>query len=102
MLKAEEWDYMDAMTLEESTNYLTDRINSGLDMVAPIQTKCLGKKPTNLWTTAGTRVSLKKSNQLYKKYKKNPATEKISEFKKYKRQLDKILRMLKSDYYITT
>ena len=44
LLKAEEWDLMDAMTLEESTNYLTDRINSGLDMVAPIQTKYLGKK----------------------------------------------------------
>ena len=38
MLKAEEWDLMDAMTQEESTNYLTDKINEGLDIVAPIQT----------------------------------------------------------------
>ena len=51
---------------------------------------------------SGNQSKLEKSNQLYKKYKKNPATEKISEFKKYKRQLDKILRMLKSDYYDIT
>ena len=71
----------------------------GLDIVAPVETKQIGKKPINLWTTAGTRVSLKKSNQLYKKYKKNPTAEKKSEYKKYKKKLDKLLRILKSDYY---
>ena len=44
-------------------------------------------------------MSLKKSNQLYKKYKKSPTAEKKSEYKKYKKKLDKLLRILKSDYY---
>ena len=80
--------------LEESTNYLTDKINEGLDIVAPVETKQIGKKPINLWTRAGTRVSLKKSKQLYKKYKKNPTTEKKSEYKKYKKKLIKLLSCL--------
>ena len=99
LLKAENWDCMEAMSLEESTNYLTNKINEGLDIVAPIETKQIGKKPINLWTPAGARVSLKKSNQLYKKYKKNPTAEKKSEYKKDKKKLDKLLRILKSDYY---
>ena len=38
LLKAENWDCMEAMLLEESTNYLTSKINEGIDIVCLLYT----------------------------------------------------------------
>ena len=64
LLAAEKWDCMEAMNLENATSYLSEKIKEALDIVAPVETKVLGKKPVNLWTTAGLKVSLKNSNNL--------------------------------------
>ena len=45
-----------------------------------------GKKTINLWTTQGTKASLKHSNQLYKNYKKSPTEENKTAYKKYKKK----------------
>ena len=60
---------MESMNLEESTNHLSDKIKEALDIVAPVETKIQGKKPINLWTTGGIKVSLKKCTKLYRVYK---------------------------------
>ena len=49
-----------AKDLENATSYLSERIKEALDIVAPVETKVMGKKPINLWTTAGLKVSFKK------------------------------------------
>ena len=75
LLAAEKWDCMEAMNLENATSYLSERIKEALDIVAPVETKVMGKKPINLWTTAGLKVSFKNSNNLYKIYRKHPTNE---------------------------
>ena len=99
LLAAEKWNCMEAMNLENATSYLSEKIKEALDIVAPVETKVLGKKPVNLWTTAGLKVSLKNSNNLYKIYKKHPTTENKSKYKQYKKKLDELIRIAKSDYY---
>ena len=77
---------METMTLNDATSHLSDKIKEALDIVAPIETKTIGKKPINLWNTAGTKVSLKQSNTLYKKYKKNPTPENNELYTTYKKK----------------
>ena len=38
LLSAENWDSMESMDLEESTNHLSDKIKEALDIVAPVET----------------------------------------------------------------
>ena len=75
LLAAEKWDCMEAMNLENATSYLSKRLKEALDIVAPVETKVIGKKTISLWTTAGFKVSLKNSNNLYKISKKHPTDE---------------------------
>ena len=63
---------MESMNLEELTSYLNEKIKEALDIVAPVETKIQGKKPINLWTTGGIKVSLKQCTKLYRVYKKSP------------------------------
>ena len=98
LLAAEDWDCMEAMTIENATAYLTERIKEALDIVAPVETRELGKKTINLWTTAGLRVSLKQSNVLYKEYRKSPTPLNKQKYKDYKRKLEELIRMVESDY----
>ena len=99
LLSAEKWDSMESMNLEESTSYLSEKIKESLDIVAPVETKIQGKRPINLWTTGGIKVSLKKCTKLYRVYKKSPNENSKKEYKVYKKLLDKLIRLVKSDYY---
>ena len=42
-----DWDKMEIMSLDEATDYLSDTITEILDIVAPVETKKMGKKPIN-------------------------------------------------------
>ena len=53
------------MNIEESTNKLEGIIKEAMDIVAPITTKILSKKPINQWLKLGLKISLKQSNNLY-------------------------------------
>ena len=46
-----------------------------------------------------TESELKNSNNLYKIYKKHPTVENKSKYKQYKKKLDELIRIAKSDYY---
>ena len=96
---AEKWDSMESMNLEESTSYLSEKIKEALDIVTPVETKIQGKRPINLWTTGGIKVSLKKCTKLYRVYKKSPSENSKKEYKVYKKLLDKLIRLVKSNYY---
>ena len=99
LLANENWDCMEAMTLDNATAYLSERIREALDIVAPVETRKMGKKPFNQWTTAGLQVSLKQSNVLYKEYRKSPTPSNRQKYKDYKRKLEELIRIAKSDYY---
>ena len=43
LLAAEKWDCMEAMNRENATSYLSVRIKEALDIVAPVETKVMGK-----------------------------------------------------------
>ena len=86
------------MNIEESTNQLEGIIKEAMDIVAPITTKILSKKTINQWLTLGLKISLKQSNNLYRKWRKNRNPESIVEYKKYKNILDKLIRISKNDH----
>ena len=74
-------------------------IKKAMDIVAPITTKILSKKPINQWLTLGLKISLKQSNNLYRKWRKNCNPESKVEYKKYKNLLHKLIRISKNDHY---
>ena len=78
------------MNIEESTKKLEGIITEAMDIVAPVTTKILSKKPINQWLTLGLKVSLKESNNLYRKWRKTKNPDKKVEYKKYKNLLDKL------------
>ena len=57
------------MDAESSANHLIEKIQEAMDIVAPVETKELKKKPINQWTTPGIKVSLKNASKLYRKYR---------------------------------
>ena len=65
-----------------------------MDIVAPIETKTLSKKPINQWLTLGLKISLKQSNKLYRKWRKSRNPDSKVEYKKYKNLLDKLISCL--------
>ena len=77
LLAAGKWDCMEAMNLENATSCLSERIKEALDIVAPVETKVIGKKPINLWTTAGLKVSLKIATT-YTRYAKSTPRMRVS------------------------
>ena len=99
LLAIENWNCMEDMNLNDSANYLTGKIKEALDIVAPVETKTIGKKPINLWVTGGIKVSMKTCNDLYKRYRKSPSDENRKKYKIYKKKLETLTRILKSDYY---
>ena len=56
---------------EAATNFLESKIIEALDLVAPIETKIVKEKLENQWTTTGIKISLKRSHNLYKTYRKS-------------------------------
>ena len=54
----------------------------------------------NQWLTPGTKNSLKQSNTLYRKWRKNGKSENKIEYRKYKKKLlDKPIRISRNDHY---
>ena len=88
-----------SINIEESTKKLESIITEAMDIVAPVTTKILSKKPINQWLTLGLKISLKESNNLYRKWRKTKNPDKKVEYKKYKNLLDKLIRISKNDHY---
>ena len=72
ILAATEWDsIINCTNIESSTKKLEDLITEAMDIVAPIESKTLGKRPINQWLTPGTLISIKHSTKLYKQWRRS-------------------------------
>ena len=69
ILTGEDWSVIHSMDAESSTNHLIGKIQEAMDIVVPVETKELKKRPINQWTTPGIKISLKRAAKLYRKYK---------------------------------
>ena len=85
------------MGLNEATNYLSNTITEILDIVAPVETKKMGKKPINKWITQGLKISLKNGNKQYKAVQNGRMPK--GDYVKYKKILRSALRASKQLYY---
>ena len=93
---------MSITNINEATKYPSDKIKEALDIVAPIETKTVGIKKVNQWTTPGLLVSLKHSHKLYVKQKKTKNATHKAEYKAYKKLLEKLIRISKIKHYEST
>ena len=94
----EAWTEMEAMGLDEATEYISNKITELLDIVAPIEMKELSKQPVNKWvTTQGLKISLKSGNNQYKTVQAGRKPK--EEYTKYKKILGNALRASKQLYY---
>ena len=95
-----DWSSISSSTnIEDATKNLESIITEAMDIVAPITTKILSKKPINQWLTLGLKISLKQSNNLYRKWRKTRNPESKVEYKKYKNLLNKLIRISKKDHH---
>ena len=92
-----DWDKMETMGLVEATEYLSSKITEILDIIAPVETKKMSKKPINKWITQGIKISLKNVNQQYKALQSGRLPKK--EYVKYKKILGNVIRASKQLYY---
>ena len=83
ILAGTDWSIISSSNnIEESTKTLEGIITEAMDIVAPIETKTLSKKPINQWLTLGLKISLKQSNKLYRKWRKSRNPDSKVEYKK--------------------
>ena len=99
LLGAQSWDSIPKDDVDIAANFLTTKIQEAMDIVAPVQTKTLNRKPINQWATAGLKISIKTENKLYRNYRKNPSSELKCKHIKFKKLLEKLTRICKNDYY---
>ena len=71
ILGATEWESITKCDdIESSTTKLENVITEAMDIVAPIEPKSLGKRPINQLLTPGTLISIKRSNKLYRQWRR--------------------------------
>ena len=102
ILAGEDWSILHSLDAESSANHLIEKIQEAMDIVAPVETKELKKKPINQWTTPGIKISLKKASKLYRKYRSSRKTADKIEYKTYKKVLEAVIRKSKDLYYGNT
>ena len=88
---------MEHMGLNEATEFLSNKITEILDIVAPIETKKISKKPINKWITQGLKISIKNGNRQYKALQNGRIPK--EEYVKYKKILGNVIRASKQLYY---
>ena len=72
ILAAAEWDsIIICNNIETSTKNLENVITEAMDIVAPIESKTMGKRPINQWLTPGTLISIKHSTKLYRQWRRS-------------------------------
>ena len=90
--------------IETSSKNLESVITEAMNIVEPIETKELGKRPINQWLMPGILISIKHSNKLFKQWKRNKTNTDKQFYRKYKNILElsipKILK--KNDYHETS
>ena len=89
----------------EDVNHVMDlflkQLKEILDETCPVKKISLRRyqSPNKPWITEGMLRSIKFKTQLFRRQLNCPSDENISEFKRYKSQLSKILRLEKKNYY---
>ena len=81
------------MSLDQATEYLSSTITEILDIVAPAETKKMGKKPINKWIMQGLKISLQNGNKQYKAVQNGKMPK--EEYVKYKKVLGSVIRASK-------
>jgi exonuclease III len=99
LLTAHDWSPMDNLNTNEAAIHLEKTITEYCDLLAPVETRKLKTRRVNQWTTKGIMISLKHSSRLYKKYKKSKKPDMKSQYKNYKKLLDKVIKRAKDSHY---
>ena len=66
----------------KAVNVLRQKIKEAMDIVAPVETKTVEKKPIDQWTTQGLKVSIITTEKLYQKLLSSQTRRKHLKYKK--------------------
>ena len=100
LLKSENWNKIQTLSTDEATNHLIRQITIYMDIICPVETKEMSSKPINNWMTQGIRISQKRANAMYVKFKKaRDNTQFAAEYKTYKSILKRVINEARNSYY---
>ena len=102
ILAGEDWSEIHSMNAESSADHLIRKIQEAMDIVAPLKTKKVKKKPVNQWTAPGIKICLKKAAKMCRKYKKSRQINDKIEYKNCKKILKSVIRKAKDLHYGNT
>ena len=96
-----DWEPLNELNTEDGYNFLSQRLESILDMHAPIRTRVIppSKIINEPWMTPGLLKSSKHCDQLYKKSLNDPCPQSREKFIEYRNKFNKIKRKAKNAYY---
>lgn len=80
-------------------DHFLDIITTLYDIAFPLKTKRPRKRRCHPWVTPGIKKSINRKNKLYSKFHKNPTLFNEVTYKAYRRNLNRILRQAKRDFY---
>jgi hypothetical protein len=100
-LRNRNWDLLDTMDINESSERLINEIKLVMDFYAPERVKTVNtKKVYQPWFTQGLRKSSRKCFNMYNKVAKKPKDSiEFQNYKKYRNIYNKIRRKAKTAYY---
>ena len=97
----ENWhDILEENDVNKAYEYFINKLTHYYDKNVPlVQSKQHKNKIRNPWITLGILLSIKKRNKLYKSYISNPSEQKCNKYKRYRNNLNSVIRTSKQMYY---
>ena len=100
-LANENWhDILEENNVNKAYEYFINKLTHYYHKNVPlVQSKQHKNKIRNPWITLGILRSIKKRNKLYKSYISNPSEQNCNKYKKYRNNLNSVIRTSKQMYY---
>ena len=100
-LQKQDWNDLETLKVDDSFNYLHNKLTESLNRHAPVRTKTILKgKLDEPWIHSGLKKCMKKQHSLYRLTLKNDCTiEQVKKYKNYLNTLTKLKRVCKKNYY---
>ena len=100
-LANENWhDILEENDVNKAYEYFINKLTHYYDKNVPlVQSKQHKNKIRNPWITLGILRSIKKRNKLYKSYISNPSEQNCNKYKRYRNNLNSVIRTSNQMYY---
>ena len=101
LLQATDWSTMHSLSVDEQSEFLSNKIHEYIDLCVPLKTVTIGHKYVirEKWMTRGLLKSSLNQNKLRSKISKNNNNISINEYKTYRNLYNRLIRIAKATHY---